>query len=246
MRPARASERPRPAPSLPADVATEVRHAVAGTARARERAVATLTRAAAAYDRHRYEEALRLAREVSDVAPLVAPVRELAGLAAYRAERFPAARAHLRAHFEITGDPEHLPLVMDCERAARHWRAVERVFAELSAAGPTPDALSEGRIVMAGAWADQRRYAEAIALLEGAGAQRRLRHPADRHVRSWYSLADLYDRAGDSTSARELFARVLEAHPDAYDARDRLAELGVGAPRRRKPRPTSSKREPGA
>ncbi|HEV2428184.1 MAG TPA: tetratricopeptide repeat protein [Acidimicrobiales bacterium] len=245
-RPARASDRPRPAPTLPADLAAELRRTITGTAYARERAVKTLTRAAAAYDRHRFEEAARLAREVADLAPEVAAVRELAGLAAYRAERYPAARAHLRAHFEITGDPEHLPLVMDAERAAHHWRSVERVFGELSAAGPAPDTLSEGRIVQAGAWADQRRYREAIALLEKSGAQRRMRHPAERHVRQWYALADLYDRVGDATSARELFSRVLAADPDAYDVRARLAELGVGAARTRRARPVSTKRDPSA
>jgi tetratricopeptide (TPR) repeat protein len=72
---------------------------------------------------------------------------------------------------------------------------------------------------MAASLADQRLYAEAIDLLTKAGATKQLRNPSYRHVRLWYALADVYDRAGDLTSARELFARVVIAEPDAYDAR---------------------------
>ena len=73
--------------ALPGDVQAEVRKAFEGTTYQREKMVTFLTRAAEAYDRHRYEEALRLAKTVADATPGVAPVRELAGLAAYRAER---------------------------------------------------------------------------------------------------------------------------------------------------------------
>ena len=58
-------------------------------------------------------EVLAEGRIVADAVPGVAPVRELTGLAAYRAERWNMAKIHLRAHFTITGDAEHLPLVMD-------------------------------------------------------------------------------------------------------------------------------------
>jgi len=225
--------------ALPGDVASDVRKAFIGTAYAREKAVMTLTRAAEAYDRKRYEEALRLGRTVADAVPGVAPVRELTGLAAYRAERWPMAKIHLRAHFAITGDPEHLPLVMDCERAGHRYRAVEKTFGELEASEPTAEVLVEGRIVMAGTWADQQRYEDAIELLTKAGATKQLRNPSYRHVRLWYALADVFDRAGDAVSARELFARVVIAEPDAYDAQARLAELGSNAPRKNRKRRTT-------
>jgi tetratricopeptide (TPR) repeat protein len=98
---------------------------------------------------------------------------------------------------------------------------------------------------MAAAWADQRMYAEAIELLTKAGATKQLRNPSYRHVRLWYALADVFDRAGDVTSARELFARVVIAEPDAYDAQARLAELGSTAPkknRKRRATPVSKKK----
>ncbi|MBW4078465.1 MAG: hypothetical protein HIU84_08185 [Acidobacteria bacterium] len=226
--------------ALPGDVAADVRKAFIGSAYMREKMVITLTRAAEAYDRKRYEEALRLGRTVCDAVPGVAPVRELTGLAAYRAERWAMAKIHLRAHFAITGDPEHLALVMDCDRANHRYRAVEKTFEELEASEPTAEVLAEGRIVMASALADQLKYAEAIALLTKAGATKQLRNPSYRHVRLWYTLADVFDRAGDVTSARELFARVVIAEPDAYDAQARLNELGSTAPRKNRKRRTTS------
>jgi tetratricopeptide (TPR) repeat protein len=231
--------------ALPGDIAADVRKAFIGTSYMREKMVMTLTRAAEAYDRKRYEEALRLGRIVADAVPGVAPVRELTGLAAYRAERWNMAKIHLRAHFTITGDAEHLPLVMDCDRANFRFRAVAKTFDELEASEPTAEVLAEGRIVMAASLADQRLYAEAIELLTKAGATKHLRNPSYRHVRLWYALGDVYDRAGDLTSARELFARVVIAEPDAYDAKARLGELGSSTPRKNRKRrvtPVSKKK----
>jgi tetratricopeptide (TPR) repeat protein len=231
--------------ALPGDVAADVRKAFVGTTYMREKMVATLTRAAEAYDRKRFDEALRLGRVVADATPGVAPVRELTGLAAYRAERWSMAKIHLKAYFTITGDPQHLPLVMDCDRANHRYRAVEKDFALLEAGEPTAEVLVEGRIVMASALADQQNFAEAIALLTRAGATKQLRNPSYRHVRLWYALADVYDRAGDVVSARELFARVVIAEPDAYDAAARLGELGASVPRKNRKRrvtPVSKKK----
>jgi tetratricopeptide (TPR) repeat protein len=211
----------------------------------REKMVHTLTKAAEAYDRNRYEEALRLGRIVADATPGVAAVRELTGLGAYRAERWAMAKIHLRAYFVISNDPEHLPLVMDADRANHRYRAVEKTFEEVQESEPTAEVLAEARIVMAATWADQQRYEEAIELLTRAGAAKNLRNPSYRHVRLWYTLADVYDRAGDTTSAREMFSRVVIAEPDAYDAAYRLTELGASVPRKNRKRrttPTSKKK----
>ena len=245
VRPAReapaAKAKPKVKYSLPGDVAADVRKAFIGTSYMREKMVITLTKAAEGYDRKRWEEALRLGRIVSDAVPGVAAVRELTGLAAYKAERWNMAKIHLRACFAITGDPEHLPLVMDCDRANRRFRAVEKTYEEIEASEPTADTLAEARIVLASALADQKKYTEAIDILVRAGGTKMLRNPAYRHVRLWYALADIFDRSGDQVSARELFARVVLADPDAYDAKDRLAELGATpAPRKNRKRRTAS------
>jgi tetratricopeptide (TPR) repeat protein len=239
-RPAAASKtKPKVKYALPGDVAADIRKAFIGTAYMREKMVITLTKAAEGYDRKRYEEALRLGRIVSDAVPGVAPVRELTGLAAYRAERWNMAKIHLRAHFAITGDPEHLPLVMDCDRANRRFRAVEKTYEEVEESEPSADVIAEARIVMASSLADQQRYGEAIDLLVRAGGTKILRNPAYRHVRMWYALADIFDRSGDQVSARELFARVVVADPDAYDAQSRLNELGAGPVKKNRKRRTT-------
>jgi len=98
--------------------------------------------------------------------------------------------------------------------------------------------LAEARMVAAGMLADRGNLDGAISLLVGAGAARRLRNPSDRHIRQWYALADLYERAGEVPKARDLFQRILTAAPDAYDVADRLAALGtVGRLRKRRARP---------
>ena len=211
---------------LPQDIITDIRREFQGSAFQREKMVTFMTNAAEAYDRHRYEEALRLAKSVAESVPTVPAVLELAGLAAYRSERFPMARKFLRMAFELTGDAQHLPLVMDSERASRRYTLVEGTFQQLNDAEPTAEVLAEARIVMASTWADQKRYQEAIDLLIRAGGSKVLRNPAARHVRMWYALADIYDRAGDMAQARELFARVVAVDPEAYDAFSRLKELG--------------------
>ena len=231
--------------ALPADIAAEIRRSFTGSAYQRERLVSFMTDAAQAYDRHRYEEALRLAKNVALSVPSVASAQELAGLSAYRAERFAMARKFLRAAFELSGDGQHLPQVMDCERAARRYSLVKSTFQQLIESEPTPDVLAEGRIVLASTLADQSKFQEAIDLLNAGGASKILRNPSGRHLRLWYTLADVYDRAGDATAARELFARVVSVDPEAYDAFTRLEELGgttVRKNRKKKTTPVSKKK----
>ena len=84
--------------------------------------------------------------------------------------------------------------------------------------------MAEARIVHAGSLADRGRLAEAIELLErGKGS---VRKPKEHHLRTWYVLADLYERAGEVPRARELFRKILEADPDVYDTAERLASIG--------------------
>ncbi len=78
---------------------------------------------------------------------------------------------------------------------------------------------------MAGSLADRGELAKAIALLErGPVAPRR--PPAPYHLRLWYALADLYERAGDAPKARQLFTRVAEVDPELADTAERLHALG--------------------
>ena len=68
---------------------------------------------------------------------------------------------------------------------------------------------------MAGMLADRGDLEEAIALLATGGKS--LRHPDACHLRQWYALGDLYERAGDLPRARELFERVASFAPELFD-----------------------------
>jgi hypothetical protein len=72
-----------------------------------------------------------------------------------------------------------------------------------------------------------------VSLLVDAGAARRVRNPAERHIRQWYVLADLMERSGDLARSRELFLRIADAEPHAYDVDERLEALGPPTRRRR-------------
>jgi tetratricopeptide (TPR) repeat protein len=170
---------------------------------------------------------------VADEAPRVAALRELVGLAAYRAGRWREAVRQLDAYLELTGDVDYVPLVMDCHRALGRPRKVADLFTDLRQQSPSADVLSEARLVAAGSLADRGDLAGAISLLTGAGAAKVLRNPAPRHLRQWFALADLYERAGDVPRARELYLRVQQVDHDAYGVRERLEALGGARPRSR-------------
>ena len=210
---------------LPAEVADEL-SAAAGRGRGAKLAD-RLAAAARAYDRDRYPEALRITKSLLAEVPGSPAVRELHGLVCYRSGRYREAARHLQEAAELAGgDPTQLPVVMDCHRALGHHRRVEALWDDLRAASPDADVLAEGRLVLAAELADRGELQRAVDLLVQAGAGRALRHPAERHVRQWYVLADLAERAGDLPRARELFGRVAEADPELADATIRLAALG--------------------
>jgi len=219
---------------LPADIATEIRRA-AGTATARHREVLVdhMEKGVAAYERGRYPEALRYATELLREVGSVQAVRRLAGFAAYRLGRWRDAARHLEAYVGVTDDPEAVPALMDSLRALGRHPKVAAVWGELRRRSPDADVLAEARMVAAGSLADRGQLLEAVELLVSAGVARALRNPSERHLRQWYALADLYERAGDLPRARELFARVARVDAEAYDVVDRLEALGPARARRR-------------
>ena len=115
---------------------------------------------------------------------------------------------------------------MDCYRALGRTTKVAELWSDLRHSSPSTEVLAEARIVGAGALADTGDLGGAISLLTVGGSTKALRNPAERHLRQWYALADLYERAGDVPRARELFMRVAQADRDAYDVQTRLEALG--------------------
>jgi tetratricopeptide (TPR) repeat protein len=212
---------------LPKGISEELHAALGeGPARAKRRAETVerlMANAALSYERDRYTESLASIRLVIESAPTSATARELYGLVLYRLGRWRQAAKELRQFHELSGSFDQHPVIADCERALGHFSKVDEIWTELRRAGVDRDVLVEGRLVLAGTLADQGKLNEAIELLGPEGRSRK--NPDLAHLRTWYALGDLYERAGDLPRARELFRRVAEAAPDALDAPARLAAL---------------------
>lgn len=188
-----------------------------------ERILARLRDATRAYRKERYGDARRILEPLVRRAPEVAAIRELHGLCLYRLGRWKAAISELDAAERLTGSLEHHPVLADCHRALGHEAEVYRLWEELRH-GPAPAAVvAEGRIVTASSMADSGDVAGAIRLLEQGPVK--VRVPREHHLRLWYSLALLHERAGDISRARQLLRRVLEAAPDYAGAYDRYRSL---------------------
>jgi tetratricopeptide (TPR) repeat protein len=212
---------------LPPAVAAEIRESsFSATQRQREHLLRRAEQAIGAYEAGRFPEALRLAKSVLTEAPSVAALIKVAGLASYRLGRWREAIKQLEAYADTSGDIDQTPALMDCYRALGRTVKVAELWTELRRGSPSTEVMAEARIVGAGALADTGDLGGAISLLAGGGTTKALRNPAERHLRQWYALGDLYERAGDVPRARDLFTRVARADPDAYDVRTRLESLG--------------------
>ncbi|HEX2273923.1 MAG TPA: tetratricopeptide repeat protein, partial [Acidimicrobiales bacterium] len=187
------------------------------------RVLERVAEAAIALEEDRPRDALRALRPVLAEASEAPAVRELAGLSLYRLGRWSEAVGHLEAFRRLSGSVDQHPVLADCYRALGRFAAADELWAELRRASPSAALVTEGRIVAAGALADQGQLGQAIRLLEGAPKPRR--RPAEHHLRLWYALADLYERVGDTPRARELFSRVAAADPALADTAERLQAL---------------------
>jgi tetratricopeptide (TPR) repeat protein len=212
---------------LPRAVAIEIRESsFTATQRQREYLLGRAEQAIGAYEAGRFPEALRLAKSVLTEAPSVAAISKVAGLASYRLGRWRESIKHLEVYIKTSGDIEQTPTLMDCYRALGRTLKVAELWTELRRASAATEVMAEARIVGAGALADAGDIGGAISLLAGGRTTKALRNPAERHLRQWYALGDLYERAGDVPRARDLFMRVARVDPDAYDVGTRLESLG--------------------
>ena len=162
-------------------------------------------------------------RQLSDEAPAAAAVRELHGLTLYRMGKWADAIKELQAFTSLTGSYDQHPTLADCYRALGRHAQVEALWDELRQASPSAELVAEGRIVAAGSLADQNDLAGAIRLLERSKLD--VRRPREHHLRQWYALADLYERAGDVPTARQWFGRVVAADRNFFDAAERAQGL---------------------
>lgn len=192
----------------------------ADTARYHER----LASAAEALDRGRYADARRMVQPVLKHLPQLAFAHEISGLCWYGLGEWRKAVTELELARELDGSVTHHAILADCYRALKRYHVVEELWTELRAASPAPALLAEGRIVAAGALADQGDLGGALRTM--AKALELPKRPKDYHLRQWYVVADLYDRSGDVIKARRYFGLVAENDANFADVRERLRTLG--------------------
>jgi tetratricopeptide (TPR) repeat protein len=211
-----------PPAAVDPDVAAQIRAAF-DPARA-ERLTERLAAASAALDRERFDEARRIVTPLARELPHVAAVHEVSGLANYRLGRWKQAAQSLELARQLHPDPALLPVLADCYRAQRRWLDVDTVWDEVKSASPSHDVMAEARIVVAGSLADRGDLKGAIAVMKSAAS--RPKRVREHHLRQWYVLADLYDRAGETVAATRWFRQVADHDPGFADVRDRLRVLG--------------------
>ncbi|MFM8528088.1 MAG: tetratricopeptide repeat protein [Actinomycetota bacterium] len=182
-----------------------------------------LLQAQIALEAERFTDARRMANSLLKEMSHVSAVHEVIGLSNYRLGRWREAAAALEIARSQRGRVEDLPVLADCYRALKRWTAVDEIWEEIKGVSPSHEVMAEGRIVVAGALADRGELKEAIDLMvRSAAIPKKVR---DHHLRQWYVLGDLYDRAGNLHKAREMFRRVALHDADFADVEDRIASL---------------------
>ena len=190
-----------------------------------DRAIERLARALHAFEAHRYSEARKLAMPLLSQVSGLAIVHEVAGLSMYRLGRWQDAAEQLEIARGIkAGEVINHPVLADCYRALRRYEKVTELWESMKLLSPPAALLAEGRIVAAGALADQGELQSAVRMMtHGSSDPHKVQ---EHHLREWYVLADLYDRAGDVASARRLFAKIQSSDAKFADVADRLNTLG--------------------
>lgn len=221
--PARIKGIPRADRPLPSTVAKDVERGVG--ARQSKSASERLQKAIDAFERERYAEAAKLLAALTRQLPSMALVHELAGLCAYRQEKWRTVVNELEATRVL--DPSRtsvLPVLADAYRALKRWAKVNDLWEELKGLSPHPEILAEGRIVTAGSLADQGKVSDAIELFGSVlSIPKRVQ---EYHLRQWYVVADLNDRVGNVVDARRMFDRISKFDRAFADVNERIAQLG--------------------
>lgn len=151
-------------------------------------------------------------------------MREVTGIAAYRAGKWAEALAELRTARRLTGDASYLPMMADSERALGR---LDRALALIDGPGARDANRAtqiELLIVASGIRRDQGRPAAGVSVLQ-------VPELTDGRLRPWsarlfYAYADALLDAERDEEAREWFARAAAVDTDEEtDAAQRYEEL---------------------
>ena len=170
------------------------------------------------------ERAYAHAHAARELAARVGIVREVGGVAAYRAGKWAEALSELRAARRLTGRDIYLPMMADAERALGRLDRALALAHSPEAAKLTRAGQIELLIVESGVRRDQGSADAAAVVLQ-------VPELTDGRVRPWsaplyYAYADALLDAGRAEEARDWFARAAAADTDGdTDADERLQAL---------------------
>lgn len=176
-------------------------------------------RAAKEFEQERFDDALRTIKPLAKTFPNIPDIQELHGLCLYRLGKWDEAIEVLEGFRVMASTVEQHPVLMDSHRAIGNWADVDELWNELAEFSPSPELMAEGRIVMAGAFADRGRVDTGIRLLEKGWKPPR--EPQPHHLRRAYVLADLLEQDGKLPQSRKLFGWVASKAPEFGDAAER-------------------------
>ncbi len=176
-------------------------------------------RAAKEFQNEQFTDARKTMKPLIESYPNVADLHELHGLSLYRLGKWEDAIESLETFRRLSGTAEQNPVLMDCHRALNQWADVEFLWKELGELSPSGELVSEGRIVMAGAQADQGFIDSGIRTLEKGWKVPK--EPMEHHLRRAYALADLLERDGKLPKSRKLFAWIAQKDDTFGDAAER-------------------------
>jgi tetratricopeptide (TPR) repeat protein len=164
------------------------------------------------------------ALHAKSLAQRVGAVREAVGVTAYAAGDFATGLAELKAARRITGQPDHLPLIADCERALGRPDRALAVAADPDRARLDRAGAVELAIVASGARRDLGQPGAAVLALQGSDLDSDEVH--EWSVRLWYAYADALLAAGRRDEAESWFTAAASIDDEGEtDAEERLAEL---------------------
>lgn len=205
--------------SLPRDWVAELKQ-TARPGRA-EQMMALVEKALHCFISEDYPRAAELAGQAKAHAARSGRVRELLGLSCYRSGRWREALRELLTYRRLTGSPDENHVIADCYRALGQADRALEVCAEVSPDKVTPEVWSETVIVAAATLADQGHLDAALAQL--ARTDLEPRQVEGHHLRLWYVLSDLQERAGRTEEARSGWERIYAEDPRFFDVAERLS-----------------------
>ncbi|MBT8198473.1 MAG: hypothetical protein KJO84_08265 [Acidimicrobiia bacterium] len=191
-------------------------------------AIEALGKASEAFQDGAFQRAARHATQAKEFAPRYAYVREVLGLATYRAGDWERGLAELRTYRRMSGDTTHLPVEMDILRALGRDRAVDNAWEELQKRGGRASTMKEGLVVYGSYLLDKGRAETAWELL---GTQRVGPQAGDADRRVWYVAARAAAALGDAEAASRLRNAILEGDP-GFPGIDELESAIAAAGRR--------------